>query len=64
MELIRVSSGEVRIFPLHGLDAKPYQHLDEVISFLSAAALDAEITKVPFEFQRGGNKMMTIRRKK
>jgi hypothetical protein len=64
MELMRVTSGEVRIFPLHGLDAKPYRNLDDVVSFLHAAALDAEITEVPFEFQRGGNKMMTIRRKK
>jgi hypothetical protein len=62
-ELMRVSSGEVRIFPVCGLDARPYRHLDDVISFLHAA-LDVEVTTVPFEFQRGGNKLMTIRRKK
>jgi hypothetical protein len=64
MELMRVTSGEVRIFPLHGLDARLYRHLDDVVSFLHAAALSIEITEVPFEFQRGGNKMMTVRRKK
>jgi len=44
MELMRVSSGEVRIFPLNGLDAKPYTHLGEMISFLHAAGIDVEIT--------------------
>lgn len=63
MELMRVSSGEVRIFPLHGLDAKPYPYLGDVISFLQTVEIDAEITEVPFEFQRGGNKLMTLRRK-
>ena len=63
LELMRVSSGEVRIFPLNGLDAKPYPYLGEMISFLHATGIDAEITEVPFEFQRGGNKMMTLRRR-
>lgn len=63
MELMRVSSGEVRLFPLHGLDAKPYPYLGEVISFLHTVEIDAEITEMPFEFQRGGNKMITLRRK-
>jgi len=63
MELMRVSSGEVRVFPLHGLDAKPYPYLGEVISFLRTAQIDAEITEAPFEFQRGGNRMLKMRRK-
>ena len=33
-ELIRVCSGEVRIFPLVGLDAKPYPYLNDILSFL------------------------------
>ncbi|MBI3354992.1 MAG: class I SAM-dependent methyltransferase [Nitrospirae bacterium] len=59
-ELIRVCSGEVRIFPLVGLDAKPYPYLNEILSFLDSEGIKAEIVKVPFEFQKGANKMMKL----
>lgn len=59
-ELIRACSGEVRIFPLVGLDAKPYPYLDDILSFLDSTGIKVEIVKVPFEFQRGANKMMKI----
>ncbi len=59
-ELIRVCSGEVRIFPLVGLDAKPYQHLDDILSFLDSEGIKTEIVKVPFEFQKGANQMMKL----
>jgi SAM-dependent methyltransferase len=62
-ELVRVSSGEVRLFPLQGLDAKPYPHMDEVFSFFEAENLNAEIVEAPFEFQRGSNRMMKMTRK-
>jgi hypothetical protein len=62
-ELVRVSSGEVRIFPLQGLDARPYPHMDKVLSFLESENIDAKIADVPFEFQRGSNKIMRLRRK-
>jgi hypothetical protein len=63
MELVRVSSGEVRIFPLCGLDAKPYRHLEEILAFLDSQGVNTEIRKVPFEFQRGANRMMSLRRR-
>jgi hypothetical protein len=63
-ELVRVSSGEVRIFPLQGLDAKPYPHMDEVLSFLKVEDINAEILEVPFEFQRGSNRILRLRRKR
>jgi hypothetical protein len=62
-ELIRVASEEVRIFPLTGLDARPYPHLDEVISFLRSEDIETEMVKIPFEFQKGANRMLRIRRK-
>lgn len=62
-ELVRVSSGEIRIFPLLGLDFEVCPYVDEVISRLSIEGIKAEITDVPFEFQRGANKMMSLRRK-
>ncbi len=62
-ELVRVSSGEVRIFPLQGLDARPYPHLDEVLSFLEAENIGVETVAVPFEFQKGSNRLMRLRRR-
>ncbi len=62
-ELVRVSTGEVRLFPLQGLDAKPYPHMGTVLSFLEAENIEAEIAEVPFEFQRGSNRMMRLKRK-
>lgn len=60
-ELARVSSEEVRIFPLQGLDAKPYPHMEKVLSFLRAENIEAEILDVPFEFQKGSNKVMILK---
>jgi len=59
-ELLRVCSGEVRIFPLIGLDAKPYPYLNEILSFLDSDDIKVEIVEVPFEFQKGANKMIKL----
>lgn len=59
-ELVRVASGEVRIFPLTGLDAKPYPYLNDVLGFLHSERIGFEIKKAPFEFQRGGNLMLKL----
>ena len=60
-ELVRVCSGEVRIFPLVGLDAKPYLYLDDILSFLDSGGIWAEIVEVPFEFQKGANQMLRLK---
>jgi hypothetical protein len=59
-ELIRVCSGEVRIFPLIGLNFKPYPYLDDILSSLDSNGIKVEIVKVPFEFQKGANQMLKI----
>lgn len=59
-ELARVSSGEVRIYPLCGLDAKPYPHMDSILSSLRKMNIRHGIKNVPFEFQRGSDKMMVL----
>lgn len=59
-ELLRVCSGEIRIFPLIGLDFKPCAHIDSMLSHLSHECTKAEIVTVPFEFQRGANLMMRL----
>lgn len=61
-ELLRVCSGEVRIFPLVGLDFKPYPYLDDILSSLDSNGIKAEIVEVPFEFQRGANKMTRLQK--
>jgi hypothetical protein len=62
-ELVRVCSGEVRIFPLVGLDAKPYPYLNEILSFFDYSGIKTEIVNVPFEFQKEANQMMKLKRK-
>lgn len=62
-ELVRVTRKEVRIFPLLGLDAKPYPYMDEILSFLETLGVNAEMEEVPFEFFSGATKMMRIIRK-
>lgn len=62
-ELLRVCSGEVRIFPLIGLDFKPYPYLDDILSSLDSNGIKVEMVEVPFEFQKGANKMLKLSRK-
>jgi hypothetical protein len=60
-ELLR-GAGEVRVFPLLGLDRRRSPHVGPVIEHLSAKGLRAEAEEVPYEFQRGGNQVLRIRR--
>lgn len=59
-ELVRVSSGEIRVYPLTGLDAGTYPHLNTIMTFLSQNEINADVVKIPFAFQRGSNRMMRI----
>jgi hypothetical protein len=59
-ELCRVSSDEVRIFPLVGLDTEPYDRLDETLADLRDAGYEATVESVPFEFQRGATEMLRV----
>jgi hypothetical protein len=62
MELVRVCSGEVVIFPLNGLDARPYPYVDDVLSFLTRRGIRTETVETSFEFQRGANKLLRLRK--
>lgn len=61
LEMCRVAS-EVRIFPLLALGATPSPLIEPVVTQLGAQGFRVSIDDVPYEFQRGGNKMMRIRR--
>lgn len=61
-ELMRVAR-EVRNFPLLTLDQKLSPHFDPIRSRLFQKDFTAPIQLVSYEFQRGGNKMLRIRKK-
>jgi SAM-dependent methyltransferase len=61
VELLRVCSGEVRVFPLldqggHALG----QMTEEVLGWLRRGGATAEVRPVAYEFQRGGNQMLVL----
>ena len=61
LELGRVAA-EVRIFPLLALGGKESAYVPGTVDCLSKNGFDVTIETVPYEFQRGGNQMMRIRR--
>jgi SAM-dependent methyltransferase len=63
VEMCRVA-GEARIFPvLDMFDGGRSPHLDVVIGRLRVAGFTAEVVRVPYEFQRGGNEMLRVLRR-
>jgi hypothetical protein len=60
-ELLRIAP-EVRIFPLLKLDGEPSPYLESVKSELSSTGCTLQIKSVAYEFQKGGNQMLSIRR--
>lgn len=61
LELLRVAR-EVRIFPIIELDGVPSRHLDDVSRELDARGFRVERARSRYEFQKGGNEMLRIRR--
>lgn len=59
--MLNVSS-EVRIFPLLTLMLDRSPHLESVIQQCLAQGYVVEIEQVPYEFQKGGNQMLRIRK--
>jgi hypothetical protein len=53
---------EVRIFPLLALGAVPSPIVERVAVELGGQGFNVSLETVPYEFQRGGNQMMRIRR--
>jgi hypothetical protein len=60
-ELCRVAS-DVRVFPLLALDGSRSPFVDACLADARGAGLHATIEKVDYEFQRGGNEMLHVRR--
>ncbi|MFT3783973.1 MAG: methyltransferase [Nibricoccus sp.] len=62
-ELVRVSSGEVRIHPLVGLGGKVYNELDRLRSDLDNVGIASEVVRVDYEFFKGTSSMLVLRRR-
>jgi hypothetical protein len=60
-EMCRVAR-EVRIFPLLALGAVPSSLVEPTLAEFGQAGFDCSIEEVRYEFQRGGNRMMRIRK--
>jgi ubiquinone/menaquinone biosynthesis C-methylase UbiE len=58
-EMIRVSSNEVRIYPLVKNKGKKSIFVDKLIKNLPEE-LETEIVEVDYQFRRGGNEMLRI----
>jgi len=58
-ELCRVAR-EVRLFPLLTYNTEPSPFVRPVIQHLEDSGRTVSVRKVPYEFQRGGNMMLTI----
>jgi hypothetical protein len=59
-EMIRVAK-ELRIFPLLDLDGTLSPYVDIIIMKFENNGNTVQIESVPYEFQRGGNKMLKIK---
>lgn len=61
IELFRVCSREVRIYPLQKLSSEPFEHMTELLCTLkNQYGITYDIVPVPFEFQKGSNKMLCL----
>jgi hypothetical protein len=58
-ELCRVAR-ELRVFPLLALDCRPSPYIEPIQARMRQAGFVAEIARVPYEFQAGGDRMMRI----
>jgi ubiquinone/menaquinone biosynthesis C-methylase UbiE len=61
IEMHRVCAGEVRVFPLLDQAGNPLDTLTRaLLTALDRDGVAADIREVPYEFQRGGNRMLVL----
>ena len=61
-EMCRVAD-EVRVFPLLNYDGEPSPLLVPVVEELKAQGYETKVRPVPYEFQRGGDRLLSVSRK-
>ncbi|MGY1705881.1 methyltransferase domain-containing protein [Geodermatophilus sp. SYSU D00697] len=63
LELVRVSRGQVRVYPLVDQAGRPLPGLlDGLVADLAAAGVAAEVQDVGYEFQRGARSLLRLTR--
>ncbi len=60
MELFRICTKEVRIYPIQQRILQSYSQMKELIATLNEFEIKYEILQVPFEFQKGSNKILRL----
>jgi hypothetical protein len=63
IDLLRVSSKEVRIYPIQKTSCEPYERVSELLDIIDQHGAAWETVPVTFEFQKGSNKMLVLRHK-
>ena len=53
-------AGEVRLFPLLGAYGAPSPHLRPLVHALQGRGYAVETRRVPYEFLRGGNEVLSV----
>ena len=61
-EMLRVAT-EVRVFPLLQIGGTPAPHVAGVVEVFRSRGANATVEPVEYEFQKGGNQMLRLRRK-
>jgi len=61
LEMLRIA-GEVRIFPLLTLDVNKSDYVNPLIKELENQGYAVTVKKVNYEFQKGGNEMLSVSR--
>ena len=62
-EMCRVAK-EVRVFPLlQSFSGEESDHLNPIVTELKKRSFRVEIQEAPYEFQKGGNKMLRVSKK-
>jgi hypothetical protein len=54
---------EARVFPLLELGAVKSRHLDSILARLASEGFSPRVEAVPYEFQRGGDRMLRVSRR-
>jgi hypothetical protein len=64
LELVRVTSGEVRVYPLVDTVGRPYPRLDEVRAALADQGVDSELRTARCAWQPGGDRLLACWRRR
>ena len=61
LEMCRVCSKEVRIFPIFDLKNQRSKYIGPILEILKSKGFETKIVKTDYEFQKGANEMLSIK---